>query len=263
MGEADVVAAAAQFHDAAVALSEAFRTMQTGPVAAEVLTEMLAAVRQGELVTCLAIERTDRTGEFAADGAGSATAFVRTLSNETRPWASMRVNLGRALVDYLPATRAAWEAGRLGFSHAWEVYRATKDLTDPKLVAALDRIFAEATPALSPTDLKNLADRVIAQEAPEAAAKKTADQRASQKLTMSQTMNGMWDLHARLGAEAGVLIKNVIDAFTPKPTDEEILADPAGSMSPAQLRAQALQESAGRPGSMLKAATVKVVDAAP
>ena len=237
-----MVAAAAQFHDAAIALAEAFRTQQTGPVSAEVLTEMLAAVRQGELVTCLAIEVTDRSGEFACDGAGSATAYVRSLANETRPWASMRVNLGRALADYLPATRAAWEAGHLGFSHAWEIYRATKDLTDPDLVASLDRIFAEATPALSPKDLKNLADRVLAQEAPEAAAKKTADQRAAQKLTVSQTMNGMWDLHARLGAEAGTLINNVIDAFTPKPTQEEVLADPAGSMSPAELRAQALAE---------------------
>ena len=242
MSETDLVAAAAQFHDASIALAEAFRLQQTGPVSAEVLTEMLAAVRQGELVTCLAIEGTDRSGEFACDGAGSATSYVRTLSNETRPWASMRVNLGRALVDYLPATRAAWEAGALGFSHAWEIYRATKDLTDPDLVASLDRIFAEATPALSPKDLKSLADRVLAQEAPEASAKNTAGQRGAQKLTMSQTMNGMWDLHGRFGPEAGVLIKNAIDAHTRRPTPEEILADPAGSMSPAELRAQALAE---------------------
>ncbi len=242
MFEDELVAAAAQWRDASIRLSEAFRAQQSGPVSAEVLTEVLAGVRQGELVTCLAIERTDRTGEFAADGAGSTAAYVRGLANETGPWASMRVKLGRALVDHLPATRAAWEAGRLGFSHAWEIVRATKDIDDPHLVAALDRIFADATPALSPSDLKNVADRILAQEAPEQAAKKTAGQRSSQQLTMSQTMNGMWDLHGRFGPEAGTLIKNVIDSFTPRPSEEEILADPAGSMSSAQRRAQALQD---------------------
>ena len=110
------MAAAAQWHDAAITLAAAFRTQRPGDIAAEVLAEVAAGVRQGELVTCLAIERTDRTGEFAADGAASTAAYVRGMTNETGSWASMRVKLGRALVDRLPATRAAWEAGALGFS---------------------------------------------------------------------------------------------------------------------------------------------------
>ena len=154
----------------------------------------------------------------------------------------MRVKLGRALVDRLPATRAAWEAGDLGLSHAWEIVRATKDIDDPELVAALDQILADATPALTPSDLKTLADRILAQEAPDQTAKKTKDQHSQQKLTLSQTMNGMWDLAGRFDPETGTLIKHALDAFTTHPTAEEILADPAGAPSYSQRRAQALAE---------------------
>ncbi len=242
MFDSELLAAAAQWHDAGIKLAAAFRTQRPGDVAAEVLAEVVAGVRQGELATCLAIERTDRTGEFAADGAVSAAAFVRGVANETGSWASMRVKLGRALVDRLPATRAAWEAGNLGFAHAWEIVRATKDIDDPELVAALDRIFADATPALSPSDLKTLADRILAQETPDQVAKKHADRRGQQKLTLSQTMGGMWDLHGRFEPEAGTLIKNVLDAFTPRQTPDEVLADPAAAMTSSQLRAQGLLE---------------------
>ncbi len=242
MFDSELLAAAALWHDAGIKLAAAFRSQRSGPVAAEVLVEVVAGVRQGELATCLAIERTDRTGEYAADGAVSTAAYLRGLANETGSWASMRVRLGRALVDRLPATRAAWEAGSLGFSHAWEIVRATKDIADADHVAVLDRIFAESTPALSPTDMKTLADRILAQEAPDQTGKKHAGQRGQQKLTLSETMNGMWDLHGRFEPEAGTLIKNVLDAFTPHQSAGEVLADPAGSMSSAQLRAQALLE---------------------
>ncbi len=81
--DSELLAAAAQWHDAGIKLAAAFRAQRPGAVAAEVLAEVVAGVRQGELATCLAVERTDRTGEFAADGAVSAAAFVRGVANET------------------------------------------------------------------------------------------------------------------------------------------------------------------------------------
>ena len=236
------MAAAAAWHDTAVTLPTQFDTPISGSDAAMALAEIVAGVRQGELATCLAVERVDRSGKFAADGAASTNAYLRTLANETGDWGRRRILIGRALIDRLPATLAAWAAGHLGLEHAWQITEATKDVTDLELLAQLDRILAGATPALSPTDLRKLGERIRAQEMPEQTAKNNADQRSSQRLTMSQTMNGMWDLHARFGPEAGILIKNVIDAFTPRPTADEILADPAGSMSPTARRAQALQE---------------------
>ena len=84
MFDTELLAAAARWRDDGIRLAEAFRIERPGGVAGEVLTEVLAAVQQGELVTCLAVERTDRTGEFAADGAVSAAAYVRGLSERDR-----------------------------------------------------------------------------------------------------------------------------------------------------------------------------------
>ena len=84
----------------------------SGVLAAEVLPEILGAVRQGELATCRLLERVDRTGEFGCDGAASTVAYLRNLSGESNPWASERVQLGRALVDRMPTTAAAWQSGR-------------------------------------------------------------------------------------------------------------------------------------------------------
>ncbi len=163
----------------------------------------------------------------------------------------MRVKLGRALVDRLPATRAAWEAGDLGFSHAWEIVRAAKDIDDPDHVAVLDRIFADATPALSPADLKNLADRILAQETPDQTAKKNAGLRGQQQLSLSQTMNRMWDLHGRFEPEAGTLIKNVLDAFTPTP-------DPSrGPRRPGRCDERAAAAGAGAAGNLPASPTAR------
>ena len=128
----------------------------SGTDAVEALPEVLAGVRQGELVTCLLIERAERSGEFARDGAATINAFVRGVANETAPWASKRIGLGRALVDRLPETCLAWGRGDLGLDHAFAISEATKGITDLDLLAELDRILAESTPALSPSDLRML-----------------------------------------------------------------------------------------------------------
>jgi hypothetical protein len=91
--------------DAAAAIS----ADTTGPAATEALRETLAIGGQVDLLTCLLTERVDRTGAFAADGAASVTAWLRNEAHSTRRWASQRVLAGRALVDALPATRAAWD----------------------------------------------------------------------------------------------------------------------------------------------------------
>ena len=71
------------------------------------------------------LERVDRTGEYAGEGAVSTVAYLRNLSGETNPWCSERVQLGRALVDRMPTTAAGWQAGELGLTHASVIRKAT------------------------------------------------------------------------------------------------------------------------------------------
>jgi hypothetical protein len=166
MIEVGVAEKAAQFHALAADLAAAITTALSGAVAASALPEVLAAVRQGELATCRLLERVDRTGEFAADGAASTVAYLRNLSGEANGWASERVLLGRALVDHMPATAAAWQAGDVGLTHASVIRKAVSSLEEA-LAVEIEKALAEAAPHITPGQLSDLAEVVKAAAAPE------------------------------------------------------------------------------------------------
>ncbi len=108
MYEADVLAVAAEFRALGSRLAALLTPGTSGAVAAEALDDVLAGVRAGELATCRAIERVDRTREYATDGAASTAAYLRNLSGKANGWVAERVLLGRALTDRMPATGAGW-----------------------------------------------------------------------------------------------------------------------------------------------------------
>ena len=210
---------AARLHALAAELAAGIDADVSGAQAVEVLAEMYAAGRQVDLVTCRLIERVDRTGAYAAEGAASTVAHVAREAGETPSWASKRVQVGRALADRLPTTGKAWQAGSLGLDHASVIDRATRDLDDdPDLVAVIDDALAGATPDASPKDLAGLAEHIRAQTAPEQTADKAARQYRAQKLSISQTLHGMWRIDGLLDPETGLLVSHAIAAFTRRPT---------------------------------------------
>jgi len=217
-----------RLHASAAGIAAAIDSSTSGQVADEGLAELLALGRQVDLAVCRALERVDRSGQFAVDGAASTAAFVRGKINERGEWVAKRVAVARALVDRLPHTAKTWEAGRLGLDHACVIDHATRRL-DPALVAELDRILAEAAAdGLDPTDLARLADQVRAQTVPDEAEKKAARQYRDQKLHASTTLGGMVNLSGWLDAEAGAVFNQALAFFTGKgPTREQILADPS------------------------------------
>ena len=136
----DVLSEAARAHESLGRLAASIGPDMTGPVADELLAELLEIGRQADLAICRAIERADRSGQFAADGAASTHQYVCRKVNERAGWASKRIAAGRALADRLPMTAKSWEAGRLGLDHAHVIDVATRRIEDPKIVAELDRI---------------------------------------------------------------------------------------------------------------------------
>ncbi len=68
---------AAQLHALAAELAAAVSSDTSGVLAVEVLPEVLGAGRQLDLLSCRLIERADRSGAYAMDGAASTQAFVR------------------------------------------------------------------------------------------------------------------------------------------------------------------------------------------
>ena len=236
MFEDDLLAGVAQLHALAAQIAAGIDPETSGAVAVEALAEVFAGARQVDLLTVRLIERADRTGEYRCDGAASITAFVRSVANETNPWASKRVHLGRALADSLPATAKGWEAGHLGLDHAAVIHRATAKIGDSDLIAALESYLALLAPTMTPAELAAAADDLRSQAEPEETAAENAKKRAAQTFHLSQTTDGIWRADGWLDAEAGLIVSTAITAFLRK-------ADPVGdplSESVGRRRADAL-----------------------
>jgi hypothetical protein len=213
--EAEFGAKAAQVH-ALLAELAAFVSSDTSAVlAVEVLPEILGAVRQADLLSCRLIERADRSGTYAIDGAASTQAFVRQVSGESDAWVSKRVQVGRALADRMPVTGKAFESGDLGLDHAHVIEQATKDLqTD--LAADLEAFLAQQAAPLTPKQLRVVAEEVRAAAAPDESADEASRKRAAQHVHLSQTLDGRWRLDGSLDAEAGLIISKAIAEFLRK-----------------------------------------------
>jgi hypothetical protein len=246
MFDTDLVAEVTQLQASAARIATAIDTGTSGPVADELLSELLAVGRLIDLGTCRAVERVDRTGQSCADGIASTTAYLRRRINERGEWASKRVAVGRALADRLPFTAKGWEAGHLGLEHACVIDHATRQLEDPQLIAEVDRILSEAAAnGLDPTDLSRLAEQIRAQSVPHQAADKARRQHRDQSLHASTTLDGMVHISGLLDPEAGAAFKHALGFFTPKPPKpDEALADPSRSAPIAYRRALGLTQMA-------------------
>jgi hypothetical protein len=113
--------------------------------------EAIPASGQLDLALCLLAERVDRTGAFATDNAVSMAAWTRGQAHSSHQWASSRVLNGRALVDALPLTLAAWQRAELTREHVTVIRWAVDDLDAEGtaiLRAALDKFMPKPEPGV-------------------------------------------------------------------------------------------------------------------
>ena len=229
MFEDDLLAGVAQLHALAAQIAAGINTETSGAVAVEALAEVFAGARQVDLLTVRLIERADRSGEYACDGAASVSAYVRRTANESTGWATKRVHVGRALADCLPATARAWENGELGLDHASVIDQATKKLVDDELVESLDAYLALLAATMTPKELSAASEDLRSQAAPEETAAENAKKRAAQTFHLSQTTDGMWRADGWLDAEAGLIVSTAIAAFLRKALPEgDLLSESVG-----------------------------------
>ena len=228
MIEVEFGAKAAQAHALLAELAAYVSADTSGVLAVAVLPEILGAVRQADLLTCRLIERADRSGMYAIDGAASTQAFVRQLSGESDGWVSKRVAVGRALADRMPVTAKAFEAGDLGLDHAHVIQQATRDL-EHDLAVDLEAFLAQQAAPLTPRQLRVVAEELVAAAAPEESAEQAAKKRAGQHVNLSETLDGRWRLDGWLDAEAGLIVAKAIAEFLRKPDpDGDVLTESVG-----------------------------------
>jgi hypothetical protein len=171
----------------------------------------------------------DARGDWKADGAVSAAAWVRHAVRVSDGAAREQVRTGRLLRDLLPETAAALASGDVGVEHVRVIGRAAT--AHPALVEAARRLGPRALTAV----VARWADAVD----PGAGLADAECAYSARRLSLSPTLGGMVAVDGLLDPESGTTLITAVQALAG--------AGRAGSdddRTPAQRRADALIELA-------------------
>ena len=132
----------------------------------------------------------EASGEWAADGAKTASAWIATRCRVPRGAARKRARLGRTL-RHLPRCAEAWREGRIGADQARAIASARRHRTEASMARDEEMLVAQASEmgfedfyrALS--YWKQLAD-------PEGADAAEEDRKAARNVYLEASVTGMW-----------------------------------------------------------------------
>src|SRR6266513_1894507 len=93
----------------------------------EPLIEIREVIDRSESLFAAGVRRFDKSGEYKADGALSAVAWVRERCNLSGGAAAERVNIARQL-ETLPETQKALAKGNVGYQHVALIARAAENV---------------------------------------------------------------------------------------------------------------------------------------
>jgi Domain of unknown function (DUF222) len=174
------------------------------------LGELLIGVREVgidplEAVFASGVRRFDKSGEYAADGALSVTAWLKWKCKLSGGAAAERVEIGKQL-ERLPKTEAAFARGDLGYQHVAVMARSAENL-GAAAVRREEGNLLKAAQSMDPgqftTVVKNFEHRV------DAAAALTEANRAYDRryLHISEPQAGVVRIDGLLDAEGGATVK--------------------------------------------------------
>jgi hypothetical protein len=211
---------------------------QDGASLGEPLIEIRGIIDRSESVFADGVRRFDKSGEYKADGALSAVAWLRARCNLSDGAAAERVNVARQL-ETLPQTERAFACGDVGYQHVVLIARAAQNVgTAPVQQEETNLLKAAQTmdPGRFAAVAKGFEHRVDA-----AAALGEANRAYERRyLHLSEPQNGMVRLDGIVDLEGGATLKTALSALMPPPTND----DPR---TPGQRRIDALIDLARRP----------------
>jgi hypothetical protein len=206
------VQAAAQQLNAAVKLVLACAQAAEG----EELGELLISIREGgidplEAAFATGVRRFDKSGEYAADGALSVTAWLKWKCKLSGGAAAERVEIGKQL-ERLPKTEAAFARGDLGYQHVAVMARTAENL-GAAAVRSQEGDLLKAAQSMDPgqftTVVKNFEHRI------DAAAALAETNRAYERryLHISEPQGGVVRIDGLLDAEGGATVRARLAGF--------------------------------------------------
>jgi hypothetical protein len=224
----------------------------------EAIERLHRCLARVEAATTRATAAFDAGGEWAADGARTAAAWVAGRCKLPSSSARRRVRLGRAL-RHLPATEAAWLAGEVGEAQVAALARARTPATEEAMARDEEMLMGEAERLRFESFIRVLAywSHHADPDGVEADAER---ERESRRVHLSQSFGGSWFLDGLLDSISGAVVDNALRRIEAELFEadwaeaRERLGDAAGvadlGRSAAQRRADALVEMARRAGAV-------------
>jgi hypothetical protein len=189
----------------------------------EELGELLILIRDAgidplEAAFAKGVRRFDASGEYAADGALSVTAWLKWKCKLSGGAAAERVEIGKQL-ERLPKTEAAFARGDVGYQHVALMARTAENLgaaTVRREEGSLLKAAQSMDPGQFTTVVKNFEHRV------DAAAALAETNRAYERryLHIGEPQAGLVRIDGTLDAEGGATVRAALAGFM-KPTKDD------------------------------------------
>jgi len=218
----------------------------------EALGEALIQIREAgidplEAVFAGGLRRFDRSGEYAADGALSAVAWVRERCKLSGGAAAERVNVARQL-EKLPQTAKAFATGSVGFQHVAVIARTAENVGTMSVQKEEGNLL-QAAHRMDPGRFAGVAKDFEQRVDREAALADANRAYARRYLHISEPQDGIVRLDGLLDVDGGATLRTALLALMPPPKRDD-------DRTPGQRRADALVELARRPLDGSKLGTV-------
>jgi len=187
------------------------------------LGELLILIREAgidplEAAFVTGVRRFDRSGEYAADGALSVTAWLKWKCRLSGGAAAERVEIGKQL-ERLPKTEEAFARGSLGYQHVAVMARTAENL-GAAAVRSEESSLLKAAQSMDPgqftTVVKNFEHRI------DSAAALAETNRAYERryLHVSEPQSGLVRIDGLLDTESGATVKARLAGLM-KPTKDD------------------------------------------
>ena len=218
----------------------------------EALGEALIQIREAgidplESVFASGLRRFDRAGEYRADGALSAVAWMRERCNLSGGAAAERVNIARQL-EKLPQTAKAFASGSVGFQHVALIARTAENVGTLSVQEEEGNLL-QAAHRMDPGRFAGVAKDFEQRVDREAALADANRAYARRYLHISEPQDGIVRLDGLLDVEGGATLRTALLALMPPPKNDD-------DRTPGQRRADALVDLARRPLDGSKLGTV-------
>ena len=210
------------------------RDQELGPVV--IKTREIAD--RNEAIAAEAVRRFEKSGAWAADGALTMVAWLRTHGKLSGSAAMERILVARQL-EQLPETAQAFLRGDVGYQHV-AIMARTAEHVGTAAVRQAESSLLQAAQSHDPGQFVGIAKEFECQT-DQAAVLAEANRAFSRRyLHLSEPGNGLMRLDGQLDAEGGATLKTALEALMPPPASHD-------DRTAGQRRADALVELARRP----------------